>query len=109
MPAPAAGRWLTAMFRPAGTLDGAAAAALGRSLAEVAVTADMVLLDLDAVGVSDVPAFVEALRLPAGRLAQPGRCLLLANVPARLRQAIEAAGVPAATLPADLPRWPSPA
>ncbi len=43
---------------------------------------------------------VDALRLPAARLARPGRCLLLANAPRTLERAIQAAGVPAATLSA---------
>jgi hypothetical protein len=93
--------WLTAVLRPAGKLDGATAAAFGRSLRDLSATVDMVVVDLDAARITDVPAFVAALRLPAARLARPGRCLLLANVPRALERAVRAAGVPAATLAID--------
>ncbi|HYY82765.1 MAG TPA: hypothetical protein VFD04_26775, partial [Actinomycetes bacterium] len=87
--------------RPAGTLDRAASAALGRSLADASATADMVVVDLSAARVENLGAFVGALRLPAARLARPGHCLLLTGVSPTLQHAVEAAGVAAATLPAD--------
>jgi anti-anti-sigma regulatory factor len=98
---PRHGGWLTAVLRPAGTLDGAAAAAFGRSLRALSATADMVVVDLDAARIPDLAAFVALLRLPAARLARPGRCLLLANVADAVERAVRAAGVPAATLAAD--------
>jgi len=55
--------WLTAVLRPAGTLDGAAAALL-RLLADLSATADMVVVDLAAARVRNVQAFADALRLP---------------------------------------------
>jgi anti-anti-sigma regulatory factor len=101
-PSPSAGGWLTAVLRPAGTLDGAAAAAFGRSLRAVSATADMVVVDLDAARIPDVAAFVDTLRASAERLARPGGCLLLVNPPRALERAVRAAGVPAATLAAEL-------
>ena len=101
-PIPSAGGWLTAVLRPAGTLDGVAAAAFGRSLRAVSATADMVVVDLDAARIPDVAAFVDALRASAERLARPGGCLLLANLPRALERAVRAAGVPAATLAAEV-------
>lgn len=95
---PRDGGWLTAVLRPAGTLDGGTAAAFGRSLRDLSATVDMVVVDLDAARIPDVLAFVAVLRLPAARLARPGKCLLLANVPRALERAVRAAGVPAATL-----------
>jgi hypothetical protein len=100
-PCPPAGGWLTAVLRPAGTLEGAAAAAFGRALRALSATADMVVVDLDAARIPDVAAFADTLRVSAERLARPGRCLLLANLPRALERAVQAAGVPAATLAAD--------
>ena len=71
--------WLTAVLRPAGTLDDTA---FGRLLAELSATADMVVVDLDAVRIPSLAAFLDALRPAAARLARPGRCLLLVNAPA---------------------------
>jgi anti-anti-sigma regulatory factor len=95
------GGWLTVVLRPAGTLDRAASTALGRSLADASTTADMVVVDLSAARVGDLAAFLGALRLPAARLARPGHCLLLTGITRAVEQAVEAAGVAAATLPAD--------
>jgi len=92
--------WLTAVLRPAGTLDGAAAALL-RLLADLSATADMVVVDLAAARVRNVQAFADALRLPSARLARRGRCLLLANMPPALERVVQTGGMPAAVLPAD--------
>jgi hypothetical protein len=97
------GGWLTAVLRPAGTLHGASAAAFGRLLGDLSATADMVVVDLDATRIPDLAAFVETLRPAAARLAGPGRCLLLANAPIALEQAVAVAGLPAATLAAGRP------
>jgi hypothetical protein len=93
--------WLTAVLRPAGTLDGASAAAFGRLLVDLSATADMVVVDLDATRIPDLAAFVETLWPAAACLAGPGKCLLLANAPIALEHAVSVAGVPAATLAAD--------
>jgi hypothetical protein len=93
--------WLTAVLRPAGTLDGAAADALLRLLADLSTTADMVVVDLAAARVRHLPAFADGLRLPSARLARRGRCLLLANMPSALERVVRTAGMPAAVLPAD--------
>ena len=58
--------WLTAVLRPAGTLDDTA---FGRLLAELSATADMVVVDLDAVRIPNLAAFLDALRPAAPVLA----------------------------------------
>jgi hypothetical protein len=91
--------------RPAGTLDDTA---FGRLLAELSATADMVVVDLDAVRIPNLAAFLDALRPAAARLARPGRCLLLVNAPGALEHALLVADVPAATLAANTMRPPAP-
>ena len=98
--------WLTAVLRPAGTLE--AAAGFGQLLAELSATADMVVVDLDAVRIPDLTAFVDALRPAAARLARPGRCLLLVNAPSTLQHALDVADLPAATLAAGAMLPPAP-
>jgi hypothetical protein len=98
--------WLTAVLRPAGTVDGAFAAAIARLLAELSATADMVVVDLDAAQLPDAEAFVDLLRLPAARLASPGKCLLLLNIPDALEHAVHMAAVPAAAVAATVPTRP---
>jgi hypothetical protein len=93
--------WLTAVLRPAGTLDGAGAEELLRLLADLSATADLVVVDLAAARVREVRAFAGALRLPSARLARRGRCLLLANMPTALERVVRTGGMPAAVLPAD--------
>jgi hypothetical protein len=93
--------WLTAVLRPAGSLDGASVAAFGRLLSDLSVTADMVVVDLDATSIPNLAAFVDALWPAAARLSGPGKCLLLANAPIALEHAVGLAGMPAATLAAD--------
>ena len=94
------GGWLTAVLRPAGTLDGASADAFGRLLSELSATADMVVFDLDATRLPDLATFVETLWPAAACLAGPGKCLLLANAPIALEIAVSEAGLPAATVAA---------
>jgi hypothetical protein len=93
--------WLTAVLRPAGTLDSASTAALGALLAGLSAAADMVVVDLDATRIPDLAAFVDALRPAAARLAGPGTCLLVVNAPSALEHALQIVDVPAATLAAD--------
>jgi hypothetical protein len=93
--------WLTAVLRPAGTLDNASTAALGALLADLSAAADMVVVDLDATRIPDLAAFVDALRPAAARLAGPGTCLLVVNAPSALEHALQIVDVPAATLAAD--------
>jgi anti-anti-sigma regulatory factor len=92
--------WLTAVLRPAGTLDGAGVEELLRLLADLSATADMVVIDLAAARVRDARAFAGALRLPSARLARRGRCLLLANTPPALERVVRTGGMPVAVLPA---------
>jgi hypothetical protein len=93
--------WLTAVLRPAGPLDGAAAAAFGQLLSDLSATADMVVVDLAATSIPDPAAFVATLWPAAARLAGPGKCLLLLNLPDTLQRAVHMAGVPAASLAFD--------
>ena len=93
------------MLRPAGTLDDTA---FGRLLAELSATADMVVVDLDAVRIPNLAAFLDALRPAAARLARPGRCLLLVNAPGALELALLVADVHASTLAANTLRPPAP-
>lgn len=93
--------WLTAVLRPAGTLDSASTAALGTLLDGLSAAADMVVVDLDATRIPDLAAFVDALRPAAARLAGPGTCLLVVNAPSALEHALQTVDVPAATLAAD--------
>ena len=67
----------------------------------------MVVVDLDAVRIPNLAAFLDALRPAAARLARPGRCLLLVNAPGALEHALLVADVPAATLAADTMRPPA--
>jgi hypothetical protein len=92
--------WLTAVLRPAGTLDGASTAALGALLTSLSAAADMVVVDLDATRIPDLAAFIDALRPAAARLAGPGTCLLVVNAPSALEHALQLVDVPAATLAA---------
>ena len=94
-------RWLTATFRPAGRLDGPAAADLAGALGAVAVSADMIVLDLGASSITDLGAFVAAMRPVADGLARPERCLLLLNGSPALERAVLDAGLPAAVLSLD--------
>lgn len=92
--------WLTVVLRSGGVLDRDAVTTLGCSLADVSLTADMVVVDLDAARVTNVSALCAALGAPAARLARPGRCLLLVNVAAEVDAAVREAGLPVATLAA---------
>jgi hypothetical protein len=97
--------WLTAVLRPAGALD---PAAFGRLLAALSATADMVVVDLDAVRIPNLAAFIDALRPAAAHLARPSRCLLLVNAPSALQHALDVADLPAATLAAGTMLPPAP-
>jgi hypothetical protein len=48
--------WLTAVLRPAGTLDNLSTAALRALLADLSAAADMVVVDLDATRIPDLAA-----------------------------------------------------
>jgi hypothetical protein len=60
--------WLTAVLRPAGTLDDTA---FGRLLAELSATADMVVVDLDAVRIPNLAAFLDAVPAVASYSSTP--------------------------------------
>jgi hypothetical protein len=93
--------WLTAVLRPAGTLAGAFADAVAQSIDELATTADMVVVDLEAAHLPDAKAVADLFRPSAANLASVGTCLLL-NLPEALVHAVQRAGVPAVALPNDL-------
>jgi hypothetical protein len=88
--------WLTTVLRPAGTLDQPALRRLRQALEWLAVSSDMIVIDLTATHVSAPRALARSLRTPARQLQQTGRCLLLIGVPDEL--AGELAAVQAATL-----------
>jgi hypothetical protein len=92
--------WLTAVLRPAGTLDRAALGRLGPALDRLAATSDMVVLDLTAARVAAPRAVARTLRSPAAELHQPQRCLLLVGAPLDLVAELNRAAIPVATLPA---------
>jgi hypothetical protein len=94
--------WLTAVLRPAGTLAGAFADAVAQSINELATTADMVVVDLEAAHLPDAKAVADLFRPSAANLASVGKCLLLLNLPEALVHAVQRAGVPAVALPNDL-------
>jgi hypothetical protein len=93
--------WLTTVLRPAGTLDRPALHRLRRALDWLAVSSDMIVIDLTATHVSAPRALARSLRHPARQLQQPGRCLLLIGVPAELAGELDRAGVQVATLAAE--------
>jgi hypothetical protein len=91
-------RWLTTILRPAGTLDAAALAQLAAALVTPAASSDMVVIDLTAASVPDPGALAATVRVPARRLAQPGRCLLLVGAAPDLVVELEHADIPAAAI-----------
>lgn len=97
----AASAWLTAVLRPAGTLDAAAVGRLTAALMTLVSCSDMIVVDLTAARVLCPGRLSAALRAPARRLGGPGRCLLLVGAGPDLVAALERAHVQAATIPAQ--------
>ena len=75
------GRWLTAILRPAGTLDKAALRGLSESLGHLAASSNMVIVDLTAAVVGSPRTFARDLQAPARTFEEAGQCLLLRRIP----------------------------
>jgi hypothetical protein len=97
------GRWLTAILRPAGTLDKAALRGLSESLGHLAGRSNMVIVDLTAAVVASPRTFARDLRVPARTFEQAGQCLLLLGACPELTAELDRQAVPVITLAADAP------
>jgi hypothetical protein len=96
-----AGGWLTAILRPAGTMDRAALRGLCESLGHLAGTSNMIIVDLTAAVVAKPGAFARDLLGPARLFEQAGQCLLLLGASPELTGALDRYAVPVVTLAAD--------
>jgi hypothetical protein len=102
------GRWLTAILRPAGTLDKAALRGLAESLAHLAGSSNMVIVDLTAAVVVGSPrTFARDLLAPARTFEEKGQCLLLLGASPELTAELDRHAVPVITLAADAPPPPA--
>jgi len=97
-----ASSWLTTVLRVAGTLDQSALDQLRPVLRLLALSCDIVILDLSAATVASPPAVARGLLPPAAELDRAGRCLLLRGASPELVAELSRARVPAVTL-ADEP------
>jgi hypothetical protein len=97
------GRWLTAILRPAGTLDKAALRGLSESLGHLASSSNMVIVDLTAAVVSSPRTFARDLLAPARTFEEGGQCLLLLGASPALTAELDRHAVPVITLAADTP------
>ena len=95
------GRWLTAILRPAGSLDQAALHRLSDSLGHLATSSNMVIIDLTAAVVGKPGAFARDLLAPARTFEQAGQCLLLLGASPELTAALDRYQVPVVTVAAD--------
>jgi hypothetical protein len=95
------GRWLTAILRPAGSMDRAALRGLCQSLGHLASSSNMIIVDLTAAVVVKPGAFARDLLVPARRFERAGQCLLLLGASAELTGALDRYQVPVITLAAD--------
>jgi hypothetical protein len=95
------GRWLTAILRPAGSLDQAALRGLSDSLGHLATSSNMVIIDLTAAVVGKPGAFARDLLAPARLFEHAGQCLLLLGASPELTAALDRYQVPVVTVAAD--------
>jgi hypothetical protein len=95
------GRWLTAILRPAGSMDRAALRGLIESLGHLASSSNMIIVDLTAAVVSKPGAFARDLLAPARLFERAGQCLLLLGASPELTAALDRYAVPVVTLAAD--------
>jgi hypothetical protein len=100
------GRWLTAILRPAGTLDKAALRGLSESLGHLATSSNMVIVDLTAAVVASPRTFARDLLAPARTFEEAGQCLLLLGASPALTAELDRHAVPVITLAADTPPPP---
>jgi hypothetical protein len=96
-------RWLTAILRPAGTLDKVALRGLSESLGHLASSSNMVIVDLTAAVVSSPRTFARDLLAPARTFEEGGQCLLLLGASPALTAELDRHAVPVITLAADAP------
>src|SRR6202167_2209314 len=97
------GRWLTAILRPAGSMDRAALRGLSESLGQLASSSNMVIVDLTAAVVCRPGPFARDLLAPARAFERAGQCLLLLGASPELTAALDRYAVPVVTLAADSP------
>ena len=95
------GRWLTAILRPAGSMDRAALRGLSESLGHLASSSNMIIIDLTAAVVCKPGAFARDLLAPARLFERAGQCLLLLGASPELTAALDRYAVPVVTLAAD--------
>jgi hypothetical protein len=95
------GRWLTAILRPAGSMDRAALRGLCESLGHLASSSNMIIVDLTAAVVCKPGAFARDLLAPARLFERAGQCLLLLGASPELTAALDRYAVPVVTLAAD--------
>ena len=95
------GRWLTAILRPAGSMDRAALRGLSESLGHLASSSNMIIVDLTAAVVVKPGAFARDLLAPARLFERAGQCLLLLGASPELSAALDRYAVPVVTLAAD--------
>ena len=95
------GRWLTAILRPAGSMDRAALRGLSESLGHLASSSNMIIVDLTAAVVDEPGAFARDLLAPARLFDQAGQCLLLLGASPELTAALDRYQVPVVTLASD--------
>jgi hypothetical protein len=95
------GAWLTAILRPAGSMDRAALRGLCQSLGHLSGTSNMIIVDLTAAVVLKPGAFARDLIVPARLFERAGRCLLLLGASPELTAALDRYEVPVVTLAAD--------
>jgi hypothetical protein len=95
------GRWLTAILRPAGSMDRAALRGLCQSLGHLADSSNMIIVDLTAAVVGKPGAFARDLLAPARAFERAGQCLLLLNASPELAAALDRYAVPVVSLAAD--------
>jgi hypothetical protein len=95
------GRWLTAILRPAGSMDRAALRGLSESLGHLASSSNMIIVDLTAAVVCTPGAFARDLLAPARLFERAGQCLLLLGASPELTAALDRYAVPVVTLAAD--------
>jgi len=95
------GRWLTAILRPAGSLDQAALRGLCESVGHLASSSNMVIVDLTAAVAGKPGAFARDLLAPARAFEEAGQCLLLLGASPELTAALDRYAVPVVTLAGD--------
>jgi hypothetical protein len=93
--------WLTTVLRLAGRLDQQALRRLAEALSALAVSSDMVIVDLAAVDAGNPHAIAKSLRAPALRFELAGRCLLLVGASTELTAELDRINVPIVTLAAS--------